>query len=141
MPNLKLNKMRVLTLTTVILLTMNAIGQKPLGLEKFTDDMDSYNYEFNSENVSSKKDIGLVISELKRILELNGRTLESYDALIPEYNVFNSFKIEEIQNEMIASFHVGFRYILGEYSIYMYASTDIDGKYSVGFYVEKTSEY
>ena len=133
--------MRILTLITVLLLSVMTIGQKPLGLEKFTDDMDSYNYEFNSENVSSKKDIGLVISELKRILELNGRTLESYDALIPEYNVFNSFKIEEIQNEMIASFHVGFRYILGEYSIYMYASTDMDGKYSVGFYVEKTSEY
>lgn len=141
MQNLKQLKMRALALTTLILLTMNTLGQKPLGLEKFTDDMDSYSYEFNSENVSSKKDIGLVISELKRILELNGRTLESYDGLIPEYNEFNSFSSEDIQLEMMAGFHVGFRYVMEDYSIYMYATDYDKGDYSVGFMVEKTSQY
>jgi hypothetical protein len=133
--------MRALTLTTALLLSIITLGQKPIGLEKFTEEMDLYNYEINSEKISSNKDIEIVILELKRVLELNGRTLESYDALIPDYNEFNSFNSEDIKNEMIAGFHVGFRYILGEYSIYMHASTNLDGDYSIGFMVEKTSEY
>jgi hypothetical protein len=104
-------------------------------------DVDSYIYEFVGDQIPAREEIGMVITEMKRVLELNGRTLDSYDALIPEYNVFNSFNSEDILNEMMASFHIGFRYIIGEYSIYMYATDYDKGDYSVGFMVEKTSEY
>lgn len=148
--------MKTVLLTKVLLITGLVLGQKPLGLEKYEvvnsydespltsiymSDLDTYQYGFSSTEVTTEKKIKQVVDELQRILQLNGRTLESYDALIPDYNEFNSFNAKDILNELIASFHVGFRYILGEYSIYMYSYQDPDLNYLVGFSVSKTSEY
>lgn len=148
--------MRAVILTVGLAISMTGSAQALKGLEGYVNtnsyeerteggthdvDVDDYNYELRVDRVPTRKEIGTVIAELKRVLELNGRTLESYDALIPDYNTFSSFDPADIVLEMQSSFHVGFRYIMGEYSVYMYAMEDLEGTYSVGFHVDKTSNY
>jgi hypothetical protein len=134
--------MRIVTLITALLLSVMIKGQKPLGLEKFTDDMETYDYGFKSDGIPSAIYIATVISELKRVLALNKRTLESHDEYGPSYiSDFNSFDGVDIKNEMIAGFAVCYKYIISEYTIYFYAYPSIEGNYLVGFLVDKTSKY
>jgi hypothetical protein len=148
--------MKAIILTIGLMISMAVSSQELNGLDVYTTTynmneksgvtvynniLESYVYEFNRDQVPAREEIGMVITELKRVLELNGRTLDSYDELIPVYNIFNSFDPIDIMLEMQASFHVGFRYIMGEYSIYMYGASYIEGNYSVGIMIEKTSEY
>jgi hypothetical protein len=130
--------MKAIILTIGLMISMSALSQKPLGLEKFTDDMESYDHGFSSDMVPSSIYIEMVISEMKRVLELNKRTLESYDDYGPSYtSEFSSFDGVDIQNEMIAGLAVCYKYIINDYTIFFYAYPSVEGNYLVGFLVDK----
>jgi len=131
--------MRTVTLITALLLSVMTFGQKPLGLEKYTDEMDTYDYGFTSDNLPSSIYISMVVSELKRVLELNGRTLDSHDEYGPSRDSeFNSFDGVDIQNEIISGLAVCYKYIINDYTIFFYAYPSTEGNYPIGFLVGKT---
>lgn len=148
--------MRTLTLIIGLSLSISGFTQELKGFENYlrVDDvttlnktgqyftiLEFYQFEINSYELIIASDIEIVLNELSRVLILNNSSLEKYTETIPPGMDFTSFNPLELEVELSTGLYVGYKYVLGEFSIYLYSFEMIDGQFVVGFNTGKTNEY